>query len=63
MPRYYESYLFQRLRIGSSRSVRKCGKRHPQYKSKLIQKQEQMRQQIVEKGMKIIPRQDLPLVE
>ena len=30
---------------------------------KLIQKQEQMRQQTVEKRMQIIPRQDLPLVE
>lgn len=29
----------------------------------IIQKQEQMRQQTVEKGMQIIPRQDLPLVE
>lgn len=29
----------------------------------MIQKQEQMRQQTVEKGMQIIPRQDLPLVE
>ena len=31
--------------------------------SAMIQKQEQMRQQTVEKGMQIIPRQDLPFVE
>lgn len=29
----------------------------------MIQKQEQMRQQTVEKGMRIIPWQDLPLIE
>ena len=38
-------------------------KEAPSVQTKLTQKQEQMRQQIVEKGMQIIPRQDLPLVE
>lgn len=41
----------------------KMRKEAPAVQSKLTQKQEQIRQQIVEKGMKIIPRQALPLVE
>lgn len=67
MPRYYESYFsrdcgsvpadYLEYTVRGTRTMKR------KLSPAMIQKQAQMRQQTVEKGMQIIPRQDLPLVE
>ena len=67
MPRYYGSYFFRDC--GSvpvdhtEHTVRGTRAMKRKLSPAMIQKQEQRRQQTVEKGMQIIPRQDLPFVE
>ena len=62
LPKQYVKLLGEHLFI-TEHTVRGTRAMKRKLSPAMIQKQEQMRQQTVEKGMQIIPRQDLPFVE